>query len=149
MKNRGFTIIELLLVLAISTILLGVVADLVKNTFSLNRRASGDLSSYLDARRAFKTFASEVRSADSITATSSESISILIDLDGNGVPDSVRYYLDTDKSFKRDASGSISIMATSLENSTSTPLFGYQSKLIKIILVLRGETYSSGVTPRQ
>lgn len=98
--HRAFTLIELLITVAIIGILSVVVGKFAFDVFYLNSVAQGTLSVSFDARNVLRVMARELRAAAPsalgsfpLESVASSSIAFYSDVDGDGVRDYVRYYM--------------------------------------------------------
>lgn len=98
--QKGFSFIELLVVVGIVGLMSIVVGQFAGDVFYINSVAQGSLSVSFDARNLLRVMTRELRAAAPsangafplVTAASS-SVSFYSDVDGNGQRDLVRYYL--------------------------------------------------------
>ncbi len=99
--SKGFTLIEILVSAAIFVVIIAVIFLLSANisTFSLSLAQSFETQQ--EAQQTLETMASEMRPMESsglgayaIAQVSTSSITFFSDIDGDGVPDQVRYFLD-------------------------------------------------------
>lgn len=139
----GFTIIELLLSVAVSIIVMGVIARFAINTLRTNSRISGDLTQLNEAKRTLVILMAEIRTAgpasngaypiESATATS---FAFYANVDGTPLVERVRYYLDgatlkrgvvipTSNPVTYDPSREVSSELIHDVAATSTPVFLY------------------------
>lgn len=99
-ENKGLTLIEILITLAIFTIIMGLVGNFARDLFYYEDVFSGGLTSYDEARKIFQPISSEIRSASPsslgsypIEATDATSFIFFTDIDNDGLKERVRYYL--------------------------------------------------------
>jgi prepilin-type N-terminal cleavage/methylation domain-containing protein len=97
-NSRGFTIIELLVVVTIGVVVILVVFSIINQIFV---RTSGGQSSYeaqADALASMNSMATEIRQATEVIAAQPQSITIrqYVDFDDT-VPSQVRFYLQGDE----------------------------------------------------
>ena len=94
MKNAdGFTLIELIITIVISTILAGILANffsLGANTYNL---ISDSQDLIQDRRIVLQRMSREVRQAGSLTIANSTDINFTYDIDEDGINETVRYFL--------------------------------------------------------
>ncbi len=100
--THGFTITELVVVVAIVALLSVGVGNFMGDVFSLGSVARGSLSVSQDARNVLRVMAREIRAAAPsangaypLLSVASSSISFFSDIDGNGQRDFVRYYVSS------------------------------------------------------
>ncbi len=144
MKNKGFTITELIISIAILSIIAYAVGSFQYDIFSLNFSAQNSMSAQFDARHITKYFAKELREASNsslgsypIALASSTAITFYSDIDNDGLKERVRYYLSGNKIMKgvlapslnpivyNSANEKTTTILTSVLNSTTTPVFEY------------------------
>lgn len=146
MKNRGFSLIEFIVAVAIATVIGLAITFFAKDILSLNFSAQSSMTASLEGRKILSTMIAEFRSATpsalgsyAIESVATSSVVFFADVNSDGIADRVRYFLDsTNFSVKRGvvlATGqppgyvlgneSISILVTDVKNGTSTPLFDY------------------------
>lgn len=141
--TRGFTLVEIVVVAAITAIISVGVMALFRDTVGFNRAVQDSLRGQNEARRILRPFANEARGATRsvqgafpIESASSSQFIFFSDIDDDGNAERIRYYLEGD-SFKKGvtySSGSPLSYATTSEEiidivhdvvSTSTPVFNY------------------------
>ena len=61
LRTKGFSLIEILIVLGIVTLLVGIATLLLGDTFKFNRNISNSLTQNLEARHAIKRMSAEIR----------------------------------------------------------------------------------------
>ncbi len=100
-RNRGFNIIELVISIAVLTIMLGVIGLFARNTFYYNSIFSGGLTAYDDARHILRPMSSEIRSASPsalgsypIETADNNAFTFFTDIDDDGLKERVRYFVD-------------------------------------------------------
>ncbi len=100
--TRGFTVTELVVVVAIVALLSVGVGNFMGDVFFLGSVARGSLSVSQDARNVLRVMAREIRAAAPsangaypLVSVASSSISFFSDIDGNGQRDFVRYYVSS------------------------------------------------------
>lgn len=98
--KKGVTVAELIISVAILSLLTVVVTTFQKDVFSLNTNLQSSLNAQLEARHLIKTMVSELRKASTsgtgsypIELASSTGITFYTDVGNNGTIDRVRYYL--------------------------------------------------------
>jgi prepilin-type N-terminal cleavage/methylation domain-containing protein len=107
--NRGFTIAEMIIVVAIAAALIAAFGKFQADTFSFNRVFQAGMTVNRDAERVVKVMASEIRSmspasngAYPIEAVATSSITFFNDIDNDGSKERIRYYLDfATRTFKK------------------------------------------------
>jgi prepilin-type N-terminal cleavage/methylation domain-containing protein len=100
-KTRGFTMVEMLMVMAILSLLVVMVSDFQAKVFSYNRIFIGGNFVGTDALNVVKSMATELRSmspssggAYPIESAGTSSIVFFVDVDNDGIKERVRYYLN-------------------------------------------------------
>lgn len=100
-KQKGFTLVETLLVAAILIFIVGVLTLFSRNIWFYNTFISGSLESINEGRAALKIMTAEIRTASSgnngsyaISAASSTSFTFYSDIDDDGLKERVRYFLN-------------------------------------------------------
>jgi prepilin-type N-terminal cleavage/methylation domain-containing protein len=98
--TTGFTLVEVLVGVAIIAFLTVTATTFQKDIFSLNFSLQSSLTAQLDARHVLKVMVAEMRKtspselgAYPIALASSTGITFYSDVDNNGVKDQVRYFL--------------------------------------------------------
>lgn len=142
--NRGITLAELVISIAIFAALALLIGLFGKNIFSFNYYIQADLGAQMEGRRAVAKMVSEMREmspsslgAYPIAVAATSSITFYSDIDGDPLKEKVRYYIQNGKVLKSVAklggsppsydfgSAVITTVAQSVANGTSTPLFEY------------------------
>jgi len=142
-KNKGVTLVELVVAIAVSVIILTAVTLFARNLFYYDSVFSGGLTSYDEARKVLQPIASEVRSASPsslgaypIEKSDNTEFIFFADIDNNGIKERIRYFLSGTilKKGITIASGSPLQYLTSNETVTeivhnvrngATPIFSY------------------------
>ncbi len=145
-KNRGFTLIEILIAIFIVTLIGIIIINFQIDVFSINKISSDNLNAQTDARNALKTMSAELRSmspsnngsyAIAIAATSS--IIFYTDIDNDTLKEQIHYFQDGSNLKKgvikptglpltyNPANEDISNLVSNLANGTSS-LFYYYDK---------------------
>jgi prepilin-type N-terminal cleavage/methylation domain-containing protein len=98
--SKGFTLVEVLISVAIITLLTVTATTFQKDIFSLNFTLQANLNAQLDARHVTKVMVAELRKASPselgaypIALASSTGITFYSDVDNDGLKDQVRYFL--------------------------------------------------------
>lgn len=98
--KKGFSLVELLISVAIISLILVIASTFQKDVFTLNFTLQSSLNAQLDARRLVKVMVSELRKtvpsavgSYPVEAASSTAVIFYTDVDSNGVVDRVRYFL--------------------------------------------------------
>ncbi len=150
MKNanskKGFSLVELLVSVAIFALISIAVGTFAKDIFSLNFLMQGNLNAQLDMRHILKVMVTEMREAGPsamgaypISLASSTAVTFFSDVDNDGIRDQVRYFLDG-KTLKRGvtapsgtnlvynmANEKITSLVSNVISSSTLPIFQYYS----------------------
>jgi prepilin-type N-terminal cleavage/methylation domain-containing protein len=153
MHYTGFTLIEIIVVVAITALLGVAVSTFFIDTFSLQRIISGNLSASGDARRALKTMTAEIRTASpsslgtyALSDAATSTFTFYSNIDDDAVKERVRYFIDagdlkkavlkpTGNPLAYDGAEAMSTLVHDIQNGTSS-LFLYYD-----------ETYTGTTTP--
>jgi prepilin-type N-terminal cleavage/methylation domain-containing protein len=99
--QKGFSLAELIISIAILSMLAFTVSTFQKDVFSLNYTLQGSLNAQIDARHVVKVMVTELREAGPsalgaypIALASSTGITFYSDVNNDGVKDRVRYFLN-------------------------------------------------------
>jgi prepilin-type N-terminal cleavage/methylation domain-containing protein len=102
-KNNGFTLVEILVTMAIFSLILGAVGLFARDIFYYDNLFSGGLTSYDDAKKILQPVASEIRSASqsslgaySIELANNTNFIFFTDIDNDGKKERIRYFLVDD-----------------------------------------------------
>jgi prepilin-type N-terminal cleavage/methylation domain-containing protein len=146
MKKKGFSIIELVVAIAVSAIVVFMVTAFARDLFLLNSSAQSSMTAILESRKVLGTMVAELRSATpsalgsyTIESVATSSIIFFADVNSDKVADRIRYFFDSvSRSVRRGvvlASGSppsynigsetFSTIITGVSNDASLPLFEY------------------------
>ncbi|MFW5887537.1 MAG: type IV pilus modification PilV family protein [Bacteriovoracia bacterium] len=106
-KNKGFTLIEILISIAILVAIISLVGAFQADVFSLNGIIQSGLQNQSEAKKIIRPFANEVRSAAPsnlgsypLIETASTTFSFYSDTDSDGLREMIKYSLD-DGTFKK------------------------------------------------
>lgn len=143
--HKGFSLVELIIGVAIFSLIVGAITLMFRDTFFLQRFIASGLQSQYEARKILRPFANEVRGASlsslgsyPIVQASSSSFIFYSDIDSDGLKERVRYYKQGTDFLKGviKPSGTPLVYAVNSEVttqivrnviSTSTPVFTYYS----------------------
>ncbi len=99
--KAGFSLAELIISIAIITMLTVTITTFQKDVFSLNYALQGNLNAQIDARHVVKIIVTELREAGPsalgaypVSLASSTGITFYSDVDNDGIKDRVRYFLN-------------------------------------------------------
>ncbi len=142
--KRAFTLVEIIVVLAIIGIVFAEVVNFQVNVVRYNKSAGESLQSAQDARSILRTMVKELRSVRPgndgsypVVVAATSSIVFYSDIDADGLQEKVRYYIATTTLKKgvikpsgspysyNSAQESFSTLAISIKNASSTPMFEY------------------------
>ena len=145
--RSGFTLIEVMISIAIISIVGSAAVILLKDTFSLNRLISGSLTAQGEARRALKMMSAEIRvtspsslGAYALAQVATSSITFYSNIDSDSYKEQVRYFLQgtTLKKGVIKPSGApltysaaqeqVTEIAHDVVASTTAPLFSYYNE---------------------
>jgi prepilin-type N-terminal cleavage/methylation domain-containing protein len=143
-RTKGFTLVELIVSVAILAAISIVLGRFAQDVFSLNDTAQSSLNAELDARSVVSTMVTELRKANEsavggypIALASSTGITFYSDVYDTGVQDQVRYFLNGTKLQKgiivptgsplsyNTSSEVISTLISSVIASSTVPIFQY------------------------
>lgn len=142
MNKKGFTLLEILLVIGILGAILVVVSSFQTDVFKYNKSASDSLQNSQDARSIIRVMVRELRSAKQgddgsypITFAGTSTLSFYSDIDSDGVTEKVRYFISTTTDpftlqkgiIKGSAEETFSILSYNIQNGTTTNLFEYSN----------------------
>ncbi len=106
-NSRGFSLAEVVVSVAIVSMLAVTVGTFQRDVFYVNTMAQSSLNAQFDARHVVKTMVAELRKASPsslgsypILLASPTALTFYSDLDGNGVKEQVRYFM-SGKSLKK------------------------------------------------
>lgn len=101
--NKGFTLVEILVTMAIFSLILGAVGLFARDIFYYDNLFSSGLTSYEEAKKILQPVASEIRGASpsslgsySIEQASDTSFTFFTDTDNDGLKERIRYFLSDD-----------------------------------------------------
>lgn len=143
--KKAFTLVEILVVLAITSVLALAVGAFSSNIISYNRTIFGSLDAAQNGRTVIKMISSELREAATsntgifaVSEASSTAITFFSDIDDDGIGEQIRYYLATSTlkksvvkptgnplSYASWSTGTTTNVTPYVVNSSSTPIFEY------------------------
>lgn len=141
--KSGFSLVEILITVAIGSVIFLAVFNFGTSIFSFNSNAQKNLSAQSDARRVLKTMVKELRSASPsslgsypIMLAGTSTLTFFVNIDGDAYKEQVRYFLQGNE-LKRGmikpsgsplsynpASEQISTLIVDINNG-ATPIFDY------------------------
>ncbi len=143
-ERNGFSLVEVLVVVAIATMVVLVVGNFGNNIAGLNTLVSLELGSKSDVSQTLQVMTEEIQSAETsaagtypIDSASTSSFAFYSDINKNGMAEYVRYFYASSTIYKEeiDATGTPAVYPTSsaivydvIDNvliPSSTPLFSY------------------------
>ncbi|MEK7552382.1 MAG: prepilin-type N-terminal cleavage/methylation domain-containing protein [Patescibacteria group bacterium] len=143
-KQNGFTLLELVVVIGILSFVVFMVFRLESDIFVLNGLSQSSLNSHFQGQNVMRTIIPELRKSASsnlgafpIVSVATSSITFFSDVDDDPIIEQVRYYKQGSTIMKgvinpvgsplvyNPASEVVSVLATDIANSTSTPIFEY------------------------
>lgn len=99
-KKSGFTLVELLISIALFSMMLLMIASFTENIFSYKKGFSNTLSVYDSSRTILQPIASEIRSATTsslgaypIDTASATTFTFFTDINNDGLKEKIRYFL--------------------------------------------------------
>lgn len=142
--KRGMTLAEIILVVAIISIIVVGIGSFQRDIFFYSSTTQADLNAQMEGRRAIRTIVSELREASQsslgsypIAVAATSSITFFTDIDNDNLKEQLRYYIQDRKLFKgvikptgnplvyNPNAEVVSTILTDVSNSTSTPAFQY------------------------
>lgn len=106
-KNTGITLLEVIITMAILSLVLGLIGSFARDLFFYEDVFTGGLTSYDEARKILQPITSEIRSASPsslgsypLEKTGQTEFIFFADIDNNGIKERVRYFL-SDNIMKR------------------------------------------------
>lgn len=142
--SKGVTLVELIVAIAIFSIVSIAIGNFISDIYRNNSYASGSLQASQDGRSILRPMVNEIRTMTlgangsyPIALAGTSTIIFYTDIDADGVTERVRYFLQNDELRKGviEASGnpigytsgteSLSTLARAVRNSTTTNLFEY------------------------
>lgn len=124
--TKGFTVVELIIVIAIVALVAVAVGKFAGDVFYLGSVSRGSLSVSQDARNLLRVMTRELRAAAPsangafpLVTVASSSVAFFSDIDGNGQRDYVRYFLSSTTLMKgvTAPAGNPLVYSTSTENT--------------------------------
>lgn len=142
--RRGITLPELLISIAILSVITYTMSIFQRDIFSLNFSAQNNLAAQLDARHLLKQMVAELREASAsslgaypIALASTSALTFYSDVDSDGIKERIRYYL-SGTTLKRaqltptgsplvyvDANEKITSVVANIANNATTSIFTY------------------------
>lgn len=142
--KRGMTMAEVIIAISIFLIIIGTVYAFEVNTFSYNKTISVALNTAQDAQVILRTLSYELRTmvpgangSYPLVAAGTSTITFFADIDKNGLPEQIRYYMNGTSMMRgtispagspyvyNPATETVKQIATNIRNSSSTPIFEY------------------------
>lgn len=142
-RKKGFTLVEIIVTVAILTIIMIAVGTFQYNVLSYNRSSAVSITNADEAQSIIKVMAKELRSmspssngAYPIVAAATSTVTFYADVDGDGTKEQIRYYIasttvyrglikPTGSPLAYTGSETRKILATGIRNATSSPVFEY------------------------
>lgn len=144
MKNKGFTLIEILIVTLIFTLVIIALTEFERDIFYINSVQGGSFSSASDAQSILNTMVKEIRAASEasdgsypVVTAGTSTLTFFSDIYANGVEEEVTYFLSSTTLKKAvfvptgvpltypTATTTTLILASNVRNGTSTNVFDY------------------------
>ena len=143
-KNKGFTLVELVVSVAIMILITISVTNFQRDIFFLNNSLQSSLNAQLDARHLVKVMVAELRKSTQsangaypIELASTTGVTFYSDVNNNGIIDKVRYFLSGDTIKKgvivptgnpltyNSGNEVLTTLINSVISSSTVPLFEY------------------------
>ncbi len=142
--HKGFTLVEILIAVAILTLISYSVSTFQRDLFSLNHFFQSSLNTQLDARHILKVMVAELREASPsslgsypVELASSTALTFYSDINNDGLKERVRYYVQGNRVMKgvvspsgnpliyNGASETVTTLITGYVASSTLPMFQY------------------------
>ncbi len=153
--TTGFTLVEILISVAILSMLSLIISTFQKDVFSLNFSLQGSLNAQIDARHVLKVMVTELREvgpsavgAYSIELASSTGVTFYSDVDNNGLKDKVRYFLSgTEVKRGITAPSGSPLTYNSANEKLSTVISGFVASSTRPLFEYYPSTYTGSTPP--
>lgn len=141
--NFGFTVIEVIVSVAILGMITVAVGRFQKDIFYLSAVARASLSSAQDTRQIVRTMAKEMRAMATanngsypLANVATSTVTFYSDTDGDGIREQIRYFVSsstlkrgsiipTGSTYSYTGQESVTVLVNDIKNTSSTPMFQY------------------------
>jgi prepilin-type N-terminal cleavage/methylation domain-containing protein len=141
--NKGFTLIELIMVI----VLLAIISFPVYQVLSIGiltwQRGAGQIGARQDARIALNRMESNIRQGKTLSIVSAESISFVFDYDSDADNDLFEYYRNSSDSTLREEINNLPVGGTLVVSGLSSLNFSWITGLSNILLDIQITTADS------
>lgn len=143
-RSRGFTLVEMLVVIAITGLMMGTIGRMIALFYKDNGYALEETQAVQSARKSVQDAASDLREATygadgsyPIASVGTSTVTFYANADGDAAVERVRYYLSGTTLYRgvtqpagspqsyAGQSESVSLVIPNVRNGTSTPIFTY------------------------
>jgi len=152
LNNRGFSSIELIIVIALIALAFTGIYNLFSGGMKSWKTGTSQINAQQNVRFAMDKMVREIRQAgygvsigDKITLAGLSEIKFRADLNSDGSPEEIHYYLDTGVLYKSIGDGS-GIPITNSEFSINNLSFSYTEKNKLITITMEVDRNKNGIT---
>lgn len=141
--NQGFTLVEMIVSVAIISVIAVLVGSFQRDVFFLNRVTQANLNAQVEGRRAARVFTAELREASPsssgaypIAQAGTSTITFFSNVDSDASKEQVRYFLQNKKLMRGvikptgnppvyTGTETLTTLVTDVSNDNNTPVFQY------------------------
>lgn len=152
--SRGFTLVEVLVVVGIVVLITGALTSFERTIFTQNSLLQNNLLADQDARTALRSFVAELREAApsdagayAIASAASTSITFYADVKGDGLHDRIRYFVATSTLWRGFLKPTGSPLVYNNANETVTTLARGLTSSSPTIFSYYNDNYAGTSTP--